>query len=97
MLVVIDNAGFHCLQKFNDDIPDNIKFIRIPPYSPELNPSEKIWAYIKQYYKNKVFDSLNDVKLWLTEFVNNKLDHHLVKSITHNDKYLDTFNANIMV
>jgi transposase len=97
MIVVIDNAGFHSLQKFNDDIPGNIKLIRIPPYSPELNPSEKIWAYIKQYYKNKMFNSLNEVKLWLAEFVNNKINNHVVKSITHDDKYLDIFNANIMV
>jgi transposase len=31
----------------NYQIPENIKLLRIPPYTPELNPSEKIWAYIK--------------------------------------------------
>ncbi len=52
-IIIIDNAGFHSLTKY--DIPENIFLIRIPAYSPELNPSEKIWAYIKQYYKNRVF------------------------------------------
>jgi transposase len=47
-IIIIDNAGFHSLTKY--DIPENIKLIRIPPYSPELNPSEKIWAYIKQFW-----------------------------------------------
>jgi len=97
MIVVIDNAGFHSLQQFSHDIPDNIKLIRIPPYSPELNPSEKIWAYIKQYFKNKMFDSLSDVKEWLTEFINKKLNSNIVKSITHDSKYLDIFNANIII
>jgi hypothetical protein len=46
-ILVIDNAGFHSMKNYN--IPENIRLIRIPPYSPELNPSEKIWAYIKQY------------------------------------------------
>ena len=96
MIVVIDNAGFHSLQKYNDNIPNNIRLIRIPPYSPELNPSEKIWAYIKQHYKNKIFGSLNEVKLWLTEFVEGKINNKVVKSITHNSKYLKIFNANIM-
>ncbi len=36
-LIIIDNAGVHSLQQY--DIPDNIKLIRIPTYSPELNPS----------------------------------------------------------
>ena len=38
-IIIIDNAGFHSLSKY--DIPKNIVFVRIPPYSPELNHSEK--------------------------------------------------------
>ncbi|MCT4616136.1 MAG: transposase, partial [Marinifilaceae bacterium] len=59
-IIIIDNAGFHSLNQYN--IPDNIVLIRIPPYTPELNPSEKIWHYIKQHYKNKVFEKLDNVK-----------------------------------
>jgi transposase len=96
MIVVIDNAEIHYLQQLNNVIPDNIKLIRIPPYSPELNPSEKVWAYIKQFYKNKMFDSLNEVKNWLSETITNKLNNQLVKSITRDTKYLDIFKADIM-
>ncbi len=49
-IIFIDNAGFHSMKNY--ELPENIKLIRIPPYSPELNPAEKIWAYIKQHYKN---------------------------------------------
>ena len=45
-IIIIDNAGFHSMKNYV--IPKNIKLIRIPPYTPELNPAEKIWAYIKQ-------------------------------------------------
>ena len=68
----------------NYDIPENIKLIRIPPYSPELNASEKIWAYIKQFYKNKVFENLDNVKQWLHHFIGEKLSKETILSITHN-------------
>ncbi|MCT4603669.1 MAG: transposase, partial [Marinifilum sp.] len=90
-------AGFHSLKQFKNQIPDNIRLIRIPPYSPELNPSEKMWAYIKKYYKNLFFETIQDVKQWLADFVNNKIDEQIVKSITHNEKFLNVFNAQFMV
>ena len=40
-IIIIDNAGFHSIK--NHTLPENIKLIRIHPYSRELNPSEKIW------------------------------------------------------
>ena len=93
-VIIIDNAAFHSLSDYT--LPDNIKLIRIPPYSPELNPSEKIWHYIKQYFKNNVFESLDKVKEWLYNFVNEKLDQNVVMSITFNEKickpFLDQFN-----
>ncbi|MDR2653598.1 MAG: transposase, partial [Prevotellaceae bacterium] len=35
-----------------------------PPYSPELNPAEHIWHYIRESdsFKNKTFQSMNDVE-----------------------------------
>jgi len=88
-IIIIDNAGFHSLAKYV--IPQNIKLIRIPPYSPELNPSEKIWAYIKQYYKNRVFENLENVKSWLHNFVKGNITEEIVKSITHNPFFLNDF------
>ena len=88
-IIVIDNAGFHSLSKYK--IPNNIAFVRIPAYSPELNPSEKIWAYIKQFYKNKVFEKLDNVKSWLHEFVRNRLTENKVMSITHDKLFLEAY------
>jgi transposase len=79
------------------NIPENIILINIPPYSPELNPSEKIWHYIKQHYKNKVFEKLDNVKVWLCEFIKEKLNSKVVKSITHHKFYLDAFEAHFKV
>lgn len=88
-IIVIDNAGFHSLNNFK--LPDNIILLRIPPYSPELNPSEKIWHYIKQSYKNRVFETLSEVKKWLHEFIANMLMPERIKSITHDMLYLNAF------
>jgi hypothetical protein len=35
-LLIIDNAGFHSLSKYI--LPENIRLIKIPPYSAEINP-----------------------------------------------------------
>jgi len=88
-IIIIDNAGFHSLKQYQ--IPENIALINIPPYSPELNPSEKIWAYIKQFYKNKVFEKLENVKNWLHHFLGTQLKKENIKSITYNDLYVENF------
>ncbi len=87
-IIIIDNAGFHSLKQY--EIPENIKLIRIPPYSPELNPAEKVWHYIKQYFKNKVYDNLNQLKQWLHNFLKS-LSIDIVKSITYHKLYHDAF------
>lgn len=94
-IVIIDNAGFHSLGKYQ--IPENIKLLRIPPYSPELNPCEKIWAYIKQYFKNRVFESLAQLQKWLSDFIVTQIQPEIVKSITHDEKYLSVFKAQFEV
>lgn len=88
-IIIIDNAGFHSLSKY--PIPENIELVRIPPYSPELNPSEKIWGYIKQFYKNKVFGDLDNVKIWLHDFIKNRLPKEKISSITHDKFFLDAY------
>ncbi len=82
-VIIIDNAGFHSTK--NIVIPANIVLINIPPYSPELNPSEKIWGYLKQKYKNRVFESIEMVKVWLCGSVRNELTEKRIKSITYSD------------
>lgn len=94
-IIIIDNAGFHSMKHF--EIPKNIKLIRIPPYSPELNPAEKIWAYIKQFYKNRVFDDLTKLKSWLHLFVKDKLNQEIIKSITHNPFYIKAINEHLEI
>ena len=39
-------------------MPDNISLLPLPPYSPELNPQENVWQYLRQnYLSNRIFDT----------------------------------------
>lgn len=84
-ILVIDNAGFHSTK--NIQIPNNIVLLRIPPYSPELNPCEQIWAWIKTRYKNITFSDIHQLKDWLHNIVIN-MKPDLIKSIVSNHHYL---------
>lgn len=59
-VVVLDGAGWHGAKAL--DLPDNISLLTLPPYSPELNPAENIWQYLRQnYLANRVFDDCDAI------------------------------------
>ena len=56
-VVTLDGAGWH-QQGRKLKVPDNISLLPLPPYSPELNPQENVWQFLRQnYLANRVFDS----------------------------------------
>ena len=59
-----------------------------PPYSPELNPVEKLWQYIKDHtIKNRTYDNLKDLEDKICEFVKNNLNPEIIRSVC-NVKYV---------
>jgi len=47
-VLIWDGAGFHT---GNDlVVPGNLSLIRLPPYSPELNPVENLWHYLRSHH-----------------------------------------------
>ena len=76
IVMVVDGASSHRSKELN--VPENVSLIRLPPYSPELNPAEQIWNVLRRdYFANRVFDSLNaateQAELGLAEMATNKL------------------------
>lgn len=60
IILVLDNSGWH---KSSDVvIPDNITFIFTPPYTPELQPSERLWPLTNEGIANKCFDNLEHLE-----------------------------------
>ena len=45
-VIVMDGAGWHLAKKLN--IPKNISIIKLPPYSPELNPMEQVFQQLRK-------------------------------------------------
>jgi hypothetical protein len=45
-IVVLDGAGYH--GKTTLTVPDNLTLLPLPPRSPELNPVENVWEYLRQ-------------------------------------------------
>jgi transposase len=77
-IILLDNGAFHkakCLT-----IPHNITLLFIPPYSPELNPAEKIWWRIKRHFTGKSFPELDALSEFISIEVKN-LSPQVVKSI----------------
>lgn len=59
--VVVDKASWHRSKALI--IPANISLIYLPAYSPELNPSEQCWEYMKQMWLSNCFFENYDVLL----------------------------------
>lgn len=54
--LIMDRAGWHTTPKLK--VPKNMTIILLPSRSPELNPMENIWRYMRQnWLANRVFET----------------------------------------
>jgi transposase len=59
-VVVMDGASWH--QEYLDKAFPNLSIIHIPPYSPELNPIEQVWSWMRQNeIANRAFSDYDDI------------------------------------
>ena len=80
ILLVTDGAAWHSAKALV--VPENIKLLRIPPYTPEMNPIEQIWKFLRSVgFRNEIFRSLADVVDRLCDIVT-ALTNRIVSSIT---------------
>jgi transposase len=68
-IIVLDNGAFHKSKALK--IPNNIALIFLPPYSPELNPAERIWEIIKANFTGILFKNLDSLADFVKTQVNN--------------------------
>ncbi len=60
-VITLDGAGWH-QPGGKLEVPHNISLLALPPYSPELNPVENIWQYLRQnHLANRVFDTYDEI------------------------------------
>lgn len=64
-VVIIDNARYHHANlhaAWRHQVADHFRLHFLPPYSPELNPIERVWKLIRRScLHNRYFPTLNDV------------------------------------
>ena len=59
-VLLMDRAGWHTTGEL--DVPDNLTIVFLPPRSPELNPVENVWQYLRQtWLSNRVFDTYDAI------------------------------------
>jgi len=54
VVLVLDGAGWHVAKSLR--VPESMTLLFLPPYSPELMPIERVWAWMRQHHlSNRVF------------------------------------------
>ena len=65
VVILIDNAPWHRGKPVDEALAENphLRFKRLPSYSPQLNPIERLWKKLRRRAThNRLFDSLADLK-----------------------------------
>jgi putative transposase len=59
-IVLLDQAGWHTTP--NLCMPKNLTPVSLPPRSPELNPAENLWQFLRQtFLSNRVFETFEEI------------------------------------
>ena len=72
-ILIVDRAGWHTTKKLI--IPPNITLMPLPPRSPELNPVENIWQFMRDnWLSNRIFKSYDEIVALCCEAWNKLID-----------------------
>ena len=72
-VLLMDQAGWHTSEKLA--LPANISIMLLPPRSPELNPTENTWQFMRDnWLSNRVFKSAEDIVDHCCDAWNNLVD-----------------------
>ena len=89
-VLVLDNGRFH--QAKSLEIPENIVFVFLPPYSPELNPIERLWQDMKAKLFLQTYKTLAAMQTKVTEILRDYSDITIAK-LTGFSHFINAANA----
>jgi transposase len=89
VFMIWDQAGFHTSALVKP--PKNLTIVPLPPYSPQLNPVEKLWQYFrKHFWSNRVYDNYDALRFAAIEsWQHTCLNKEKIKSICR-AKYVES-------
>lgn len=89
VLLIWDRAGFHVAKSLR--VPERVRLHFLPPYSPELNPVERLWRELRRHAcRNRRFDSLDEVETALCTELNRLTNDQLARLCSCG--YMDVIN-----
>ena len=79
--LIWDQAGYHTAGKVK--VASNVTLVPLPPRSPELNPVENLWHYLRSHYwSNRCFGDYNTLRAAACDaWQRSCLDAELIKSV----------------
>ena len=78
-IIQVDNGGFH--NSLNLSIPENVILLFQPAYSPEVNPIQRLWGYIKEQLKWLRLEQIEELRASLQKELE-KLTNEVIASLT---------------
>jgi transposase len=80
-VMIWDGAGFHTSKQLQ--IPGNVTLVQLPAYSPELNPIENLWHYLKSHFwSNRAYQDYDALeKAAMAAWQKAVLDTELMKTV----------------
>lgn len=60
IILPLDQAGWHTTEKLQ--VPEGIHLLHFPPYSPELQPAERLWPLVNEPLANQAFENIAEVE-----------------------------------
>ncbi len=63
--MLLDRAGWHVSTQVQ--VPDGVHLVWLPPYSPELQPAERLWPLADEPLVNQTFPTLDDLEAVLAQ------------------------------
>ncbi len=78
-IIQVDNRGFH--SSLNLRIPENVVLLLQPAYSPEVNPIERLWGYLKEQLKWLRFEQIEELRESVRKELK-KLTKEIIASLT---------------
>lgn len=82
VLLSVDQAGWHTSDKVV--LPEGLHLEFLPPYSPELQPAERLWSILDEPIVNRIFEKIEDLEQVLCDRCCALLkQHEFIRGLTH--------------
>lgn len=89
-LLVLDNGRFHQAKSLK--IPENVVLLFLPPYSPELNPIERLWQDFKAKLFTQTYKTLEAMQAKVSEILEGYCDAAVAK-LTQSSHFINAAHA----